>query len=86
MIKRFLVNDVLQMDFYRRLDKMIISFSFSLQSIDPQNIFFSPLNTHFCVRELVVYLSIYFSENCTEMDNLKKISYFNVTNNFFISG
>lgn len=40
-MNNILVNDIPQMDFYRTLDKMIISLSFSPQSTDPQNIFFT---------------------------------------------
>lgn len=63
LMQRFLVNDIPQMDFYRTSDKMFISLSFSLQSIDPQNRFFI-IKWTFCVRDC----GFFFSENCTKTD------------------
>lgn len=73
-MQRFLVNDIAQVDFYRRLEKMIISLSFSLQSIDPQNTFFTIKQTY-CVKDNYYF---FFPQKIAQKLTIKKPKNFHI--------
>lgn len=72
-MNNILLNDIPQMDFYRTLDKRTISLSFSPQSTDPQNIFFTMKYT-----SNVKYKFVFFFQNMTQKV-AKKFHIFYVT-------